>query len=253
MSPLPRLMVAPNGARLTKADHPQLPITIPEIVACAVACHAAGADGLHAHVRDSSGQHVLDAGLYGELLAELSHQARGLQVQITTEAVGRYRPDEQRKLVMALRPRMVSIALREIIAEPDLKVTGRFFAFCSDAGIAVQHILYDEGDVRQLGALVAAGVVPGGELQVLHVLGRYTSGQIAAPADLDAPLAVQSALGLAADWAVCAFGPQETDCLCAALRQGGKVRVGFENNLAMRDGSIARDNAQRVSEMAAEI
>lgn len=33
MSPLPRLMVAPNGARLTKADHPQLPITIPEIVA----------------------------------------------------------------------------------------------------------------------------------------------------------------------------------------------------------------------------
>lgn len=129
MSPLPRLMVAPNGARLTKADHPQLPITIPEIVACAVACHAAGADGLHAHVRDSSGQHVLDAGLYGELLAELSHQARGLQVQITTEAVGRYRPDEQRKLVTALRPRMVSIALREIIAEPDLKVTGRFFAF----------------------------------------------------------------------------------------------------------------------------
>ncbi len=253
MSPLPRLMVAPNGTRLTKTDHPALPVTIPEIVACAVACHEAGADGLHAHVRDSSGRHVLDAGLYAELLAELSHQTPRLRVQVTTEAAGQYRPDEQRKLVTTLRPPMVSIALREITAEPDHEVTRHFFAFCADAGIAVQHILYDEGDVKHLRGLVAQNVVPEGELQVLHVLGRYASGQIATPADLDAPLAVQLALGLVADWAVCAFGPQETDCLCAALRKGGKVRIGFENNFAMRDGSIARNNAQRVAEIVAQL
>lgn len=253
MNPLPRLMVAPNGARMTKMDHPALPVTLPEIVACAVACHMAGADGLHAHVRDSDGRHVLDAGLYAELLAELSHQTPRLQVQITTEAAGRYRPEEQRRLVTTLRPQMVSIALREITAEPDPRVTRHFFAFCVDAGVAVQHILYDEGDVKQLCALVAAGVVPQDELQVLHVLGRYTSGQMSAPADLDAPLKAQFGLGLSADWAACAFGPQESDCLCAALRQGGKVRIGFENNFAMRDGSIARDNAQRVAEMVAEL
>ena len=64
MKPLPALMVAPNGATKTKADHPALPVTIPEIVACAEACARAGADGIHAHVRDAEGRHVLDAGLY---------------------------------------------------------------------------------------------------------------------------------------------------------------------------------------------
>ena len=32
MIPLPRIMVAPNGARLTKDEHPALPVTIAESV-----------------------------------------------------------------------------------------------------------------------------------------------------------------------------------------------------------------------------
>ena len=95
---LPCVMVAPNGARRGKADHPALPVTIPEIVACAVDCQAAGADGIHAHVRDAEGAHVLDAGLYAELIAALAQATPGLAVQITTEAVGRYSAAAQRAL-----------------------------------------------------------------------------------------------------------------------------------------------------------
>lgn len=248
MTPLPRLMVAPNGATKTRADHPALPLTISEIVACARDCHAAGADGLHAHVRDGEGRHVLDAGLYAELLAELTRQVPAIQVQITTEAVGRYAPEDQRRLVESLCPRMVSVALREITAEPDMAVTRRFFAFCAEAGIAVQHILYDPAEVARLGALVADGTVPAGGLQVLHVLGRYSPGQVSSPANLAAPLAAAVEAGLSPDWAVCAFGKAETACLLAAVAQGGKARIGFENNLYMRDGTLARDNAERVSE-----
>ena len=62
---LPKIMVAPNGARLGKADHPALPVTIAEIVACAAACWHAGAGGIHAHVRDAdlviTGEGFLDA------------------------------------------------------------------------------------------------------------------------------------------------------------------------------------------------
>lgn len=251
MTPLPRLMVAPNGATRTKTDHPALPMTIEEIVACARDCHAAGADGLHAHVRDGEGRHVLDAGLYAELLAELARQVPAMQVQITTEAVGRYAPAGQRRLVEALRPRLVSVALREIAAEPDPAVTRHFFAFCAEAGIALQHILYDPADVARLGVLVAEGAVPAAGLQVLHVLGRYSPGQVSAPDDLHAPLAAQAAAGLTPDWAVCAFGPGETACLLAAAARGGKARIGFENNLVMRDGTPARDNAARVAEFMA--
>lgn len=249
MTGLPRLMVAPNGARRTRADHPALPVTLPQIVDCALACHAAGADGLHAHVRDADGAHVLDAGLYAELLAELAARAPALTVQITTEAVGRYSPQDQRDLVCALRPAHVSIALREIDAEPDCAETRRFFSFCAEAGVGVQHILYDSGDVTRLAACVADGTIPGDGLMVLHVLGRYTPGQVSKPDDLLPFLARQKAEELAPDWAVCAFGAGETACLLAAARAGGKLRIGFENNLLQHDGTVAPDNAARLRDL----
>jgi len=52
-----------------------------------------------------------------------------------------------------------------------------------------------------------------------------------------------------ADWALCAFGPGETDCLVAGYKAGGKIRVGFENSLWNRDGSVAANNAERVAEI----
>ena len=257
IAPLPRIMVAPNGAWKTRADHPALPMTIAELSDCAAACQAAGAGGIHAHLRDAAGAHLLDAGGYRELLAELALKAPGLAVQITTEAAGRYAPAQQRALVRDVlamgRPPAVSIALREILADGEEAEAARLFADCDAAGMAVQHILFAADEVDRLAALVAAGTIPARGLQVLHVLGRYSAGQRSSPADLDAPLARQAAAGLAADWAVCAFGPAETACLAEAARRGGKVRVGFENSLHMADGSLARDNAARVAEVVAAL
>ncbi len=249
MKNLPFVMVAPNGARLTKADHPALPITIDEIVTCALACRAAGADGLHAHVRDAQQRHVLDAGLYAELLAELGRRAPGFYVQVTSEAAGAFTPAEQRRLVQDLRPEAVSVALREITAKQDAAVTKSFFAMCDEADIDVQHILYDEADVAHLARLVAQHDVPRAGLKALIVLGRYTTGQTSAPEDV-AGLAenLKSALP-SVDWSACAFGQQETACLIEAMRHGGKARIGFENNRLNADGSVAADNAERVTEL----
>lgn len=253
MTALPRIMLAPNGARLTTADHPALPVTIPQVVQAALDAQAAGADGLHAHVRDVEQRHVLDAGLYAELLAELAAKAPGLYVQITTEAVGRYTPAEQRALVETLRPAAVSIAVREIMADKETDLNRRFFAGCAEAGCHVQHILYDAADIRWLGELVDLGVIPRERLAALIVLGRYVEGQRSSPADLHEPAQLLLDLLPGVDWAVCAFGPAETDCLVEARRLGGKARIGFENNRLNRDGRPARDNAGRVAELVAEL
>jgi len=249
MTALPRFMVAPNGARLTKADHPALPVTIEETVACALACHAAGADGLHAHVRDTEQRHVLDLGLYAELLSELGQRAPDLYVQITSEAAGRFTPAEQRHLVETLKPRAVSVALREITADQENAVTRRFFAMCAEAKIDVQHILYDAADIAHLARLVAQGDVPCDGLKTLIVLGRYTNGQTSTPTEV-AALAQRLKSALPdADWAACAFGPQETACLIETMRHGGKTRIGFENNRLNTDGQVAANNAERVTEL----
>jgi 3-keto-5-aminohexanoate cleavage enzyme len=246
---LPLIMVAPNGARRGKADHPALPVTIPELIACAKECFAAGAGGIHAHVRNKSGEHVLDAGLYKELIAELSVVVPEMAVQITTEAVGLYSPAQQRALVAAVRPTMVSVALREITAEPDERLTRSFFHDCAEASIAVQHILYSAEEVDQIAALIERGTLPKGQIQLLHVLGRYRGDHQTSPSDLLEPLERQKRHGIQADWAVCAFGRSETDCLLHAISSGGKVRVGFENNLHNADGSRALSNSERVREV----
>lgn len=248
-TPLPKVMVAPNGARRTTADHPALPVTIPQIVETAKACFDAGAGGIHAHVRDADQAHVLDAGLYKELTVELARAAPEMVVQITTEAVGRYTPEEQRAVVRAVMPKMVSVALREMAPDADADEAARFYSWAHEAGISVQHILYTPDEVTRLASHVADGAIPAADLQLLFVLGRYAKDQESDPADLQPFVAALTAYGLTADWATCAFGRAETAALAASFKAGGKARVGFENNLFNKDGTTAAHNAERVSEI----
>ena len=67
---------------------------------------------------------------------------------------------------------------------------------------------------------------------------------------LDHLLAMLAVLPPGWGWSVCAFGPTEFACLTAAAALGGGVRIGFENNVHLPDGSPATDNAMQVSRMA---
>ena len=71
-----KVMVSPTGARLTKADHPALPMSLDEIVEATVASAKVGANALHLHVRDADGAHSIDAGLYREALAAIRRLCR---------------------------------------------------------------------------------------------------------------------------------------------------------------------------------
>jgi uncharacterized protein (DUF849 family) len=251
--PLPLIMVAPNGARRTKADHAALPMTVSETVEAARASFEAGAQGMHAHVRNSSGAHVLDAGLYRELLDEMRAVVPDMLVQITSEGIGIYGPDEQRKLVQDLLPDAVSIAVREMVPDDNTAEAAAFYAWTLKKEIAVQHIVYSAEDLARFFDLAEAGTIPGKDHQLLFVLGRYANNQESAPEDLDPFLETLSVrrgtYGI--DWAVCAFGHRETDCLVYAIECGGKARVGLENGLWNSDGKPARDNADRVSDLVA--
>jgi uncharacterized protein (DUF849 family) len=242
-------MLAPTGARRTKADHPALPITIAEIVAAAKAGFDAGAEALHAHVRDSDGRHCLDSGLYRELIGEMETAVPGMPVQITTEAAGMYGPDHQRKIVREVMPEGVSVVLREMWPgngpAPEAQA---FYLWAAEAGISMQHILFTREDATRLAALVQAGWIPG-PVQCLLVLGSYTPPVNGSPEMLHPLLSCLAPLGPTLDWAVCCFGAAETACLQDAMRLGGKIRVGFENNLTGPDLGPAADNAARVRDV----
>jgi uncharacterized protein (DUF849 family) len=245
------IMVAPNGARKTRRDHPALPVSIEETVDEAVQCHAAGATILHAHVRGKQDEHLLDAGLYQELIAELKHQAPEMLVQITTEAVGIYTPAQQVDCVKAVVPEMASVALKEITANfTDLAFAERFYAWTIEAGVHIQHILFSDEELVQFLKLRQSGVIPATHRCVLFVLGRYAVDFQSNPADLD-PFLARDLTDL--DWFVCAFGANEQACINAAIDHGGHARIGFENNLYLPDGNVATNSAELVSELAASI
>jgi len=247
------IMAAVNGARRTKTDHPALPMTAKEIAADVAACVRAGAAMVHVHVRDEDGRHVLDAALYEQVFPEIGAQAgEDFLVQATTEAAGRYAPDEQVALVKDLHPAAVSIAVSELLPDAaDSAARARFRDLCQwmkANAIWPQFILYQPDHVETLLRLHGDGDIPFAEPFLLFVLGRYRDGQVATPADLPPFL---DALGDAkATWMICAFGAQEHACAQAAMAAGGHVRIGFENNLYLPDGSVAGSNAVLIAAAA---
>lgn len=235
--------VAPNGAHRTKVDHPALPMTTGEIAQTAQACFAAGATGIHLHVRDDTGKHSLDAGRYREAIAAITARVPAMKIQVTTEAAGIYSVIEQFACLQQLAPNAASVSIREMAR--DVQAAARLYAFAAEAGIKLQHILYSPKDVAQLRAWLDDGCIPAQMRSAIFVLGQYHPPVLATPDDLT-PFLV-AAKGLHLDWAICAFGRHELACAVHAQKLGGHIRIGFENNFDLPNGTPARDNAQLIT------
>jgi len=236
---------APNGARKTKDDHPALPVTPAELGACAGAILEAGAAMMHTHVRDERGGHSLAVDRYRSAIAAIRKAVGNrLVIQVTTEACGIYRPEQQMAIVRELRPEAVSLALREICADQSAETeAARFYAWLHAEHIMVQHILYSADEVRRFETLRRDGVIAGERPFALFVLGRYSNSL---EGDVTELPGFVDAAAMDTVWAVCSFGPTEHAATQAAATLGGHARVGFENNVVAGDGAVASDNAALV-------
>ncbi len=240
---------APNGAYKQLADHPQVPLTAQSLAHTAKACLDAGASMLHLHIRDAQGGHSLDVQGYKDaLLVVKAAVGNEMVLQVTSEAAKVYQAPAQIAMVRALRPEAVSVGLREV-DQPAIGEAGlaEFFSWLAREKVMTQVILYDVADLKRWQDLRARGVVPDAPWFLLFVLGRYSAGQTSNPTDL-VPF-VHAHNGLE-PWAVCAFGATEHACVIAAAALGGHARVGFENNLLLKNGQVARDNAALVEQAA---
>jgi len=241
------VIAAPNGARLDKARHPSVPLTAAEIANCAESLAAVGVSVLHLHVRDHRSGHVLDADRYREALCAIRERvADRLLVQVSTEAVGRYDRWQQMELVRQLRPEAVSLALRELCPDASAEAeAGEFFRELVESGIWPQYILYTPDEAARFDRLRQEGFFGAKEPFVLFVLGRHGDGPGGNPSDLDRFL--QAFEPDAFPWALCCFGSTEAEAMRRAACKGGHLRIGFENNLVLPDGTPASDNAQLVA------
>lgn len=238
------LTVAPNGARKTKADHQALPISPSDLAKEADLCRHEGAAMIHLHVRDERNGHTLDVGKYRDATAAIRDRVGDeIVIQATTEAVGIYSADQQMDMVLELQPEAVSLAVKELVPIGGEEKARSFFVEMKSLNIMPQFILYSADDLQRCQVLIADGVIPVQNPFFLFVLGRYSAGQKSHPKDLLPFIEVTTE---EAEWAVCAFGPFEHAAASCALAMGGHVRVGFENNMLLKDGRQATCNADLV-------
>ena len=245
MAEIPILIaVAPNGARKTREDHSGLPLTPLELARTACACAEAGAGMIHLHVRDNRGHHTLEPEYYRAALRELEAAVGDrMLLQVSSESAGFYRAEEQMAMMRQLAPPCLSCGLREFAGDRQgVKKAGSFFHDLYQDGVMIQYILYSAEDVQWYETLCDEGVIPGSGHLLLFVIGRY--GQ---PSDVPGTLQpFVASLKRPSPWMACAFGQEEHRIAQEAVMLGGHIRVGFENNLQLADGSVAPDNSALV-------
>ncbi len=245
-------MVATNGARRGQADHPAIPLTDDALIDTVLACEARGAQGVHLHIRDNKGMHLLDASHYRALLNRLEVLVPQMYLQVTSESAGLYEAAEQQAMVRELKPKFVSVALREMVrSTDDWPRATEFYTWAANNDVEIQHILYAPEELQSFLDAIEAGRIPGSHHLLLFVLGSYDGSKKSEPAQVAvfSQMLATAAARISFDWMLCAFGKEETDCLLEAIRLGGKARIGFENSFHNADGTVAKDNAERVAEL----
>ncbi len=236
-------MVAPNGARRSKEDHPNIPLDTQEIALTAKASLEAGASVIHLHVRNLDGTHSIDIEQYCNAIKKIKEYCGDrLLIQITTEAVGIYNVQQQMDVVYKLKPEACSLAVREL-ARATNKDLLKFDQWMKENQVLPQWIIYNEGDLEQYRTWVSEGVLCGKAYPVLFVLGNYTKKINAEVSMLATFLASSEAVS---SWMVCAFGPNESRVMQDAIKKNGHIRIGFENNLWQQNGELVKDNAELV-------
>lgn len=231
------------------AEHASLPITSQQLAECASSLAEASVSVLHMHVRDENNLHTLDVSRYRDALKAIQTAiGDDMIVQVTTEAVGQFQPDEQMQMVRDLRPEAVSLALRELCSDEDAERTaGAFFEWLVSERIWPQYILYSVDDVVRFDRLCRKGLFADDHPFCMLVLGQYADGREGKVSDLVDMLAAGAGRY---PWSVCCFGRDENDAALHASSVGGHVRIGFENNVLLLDGSVAVDNTALIKQFS---
>ena len=245
------ITVAPTGAETAKADCPQLPTTLAELVETAIACEAAGASMIHIHIRDADHQPSLDPVLLRETVQAVREQT-SLVIQLSTG--GSVRDSlEKRLTVLDAEPDACSLTCGttnfgdEVFLNP-YPFMAQLYQLAQEREIVPEFELIELGHVEGLRRLIDAYGLPfGGKVHVDFVTG-IPGGMPGTPAALLA--GIHALPPEVTSWASGGIGRSHLPIAATALACGGHLRVGMEDNLYYAKGQRVQGNDELVSRAA---
>jgi uncharacterized protein (DUF849 family) len=240
--------VAPTGAETSKADVPQLPTTLDELVQTAQRCEAAGAAMVHVHIRDDEHQPTLDVARLTDTVAAL-RESTSLVVQLSTGG-SVLDPLDARLRVLEAAPDSCSLTMGTVNFGDAVFLNPwgfikDLYQLSQEREVVPEFELFDLGHVHALHRLLAeCGLPYGGRVHCDLVMN--VPGGMAGTAD--ALVAAVNALPpQVTSWSATGIGRSALTVAFATLAKGGHLRVGMEDVLTLAKGVPVEHNEQLVT------
>ena len=234
------------GAEVTKEQNPAVPYTVEEIVREAKSAYDAGAALIHLHVRWDDGTPTQDKGRFQECIDAIRKECPDVIIQPSTGgAVGMTDLERLQSTEVVPTPEMATLDCGtcnfggdEIFINTDNTINN-FGDIMMERGIKPECEVFDKGMIDL--ALKAA-----------------KKGHIQHPMHFDFVLGVQmtatvrdlvfmvGSLPPGATWTATGIGKECWNIVAATIAMGGHVRVGFEDNVYMSKGVLAKSNGEMV-------
>lgn len=241
------ITAAISGAEVTKEHNPNIPYTVEEIGREAESAYKAGASLIHLHVREDDGTPTQDKARFKACMDEIRRRCPDVIIQPSTGgAVGM--TDEERLQPTELGPEMATLD-------------------CGTLNFGGDEIFVNtENTIKNFGRLmIERGVKP--EIEVFdkgmidYAIQFEKEGYIKKPMHFDFVLGVQMAatardlafmvdsIPAGSTWTVAGVGRHEMPMAAIGIAMGGHVRVGFEDNIYLSRGVLAKSNGELVEKV----
>ncbi len=237
------------GAEVTKEHNPAVPYTVEEIVKEAESAYQAGAAVIHLHVREDDGTPTQSKDRFQECVDAILKVCPDVIVQPSTGgAVGMSDLERLQSTEIQPTPEFATLDCGtlnfggdEIFINTDNTIFN-FAKIMKERGIKPELEVFDKGMID-------------------IALKAHKKGLLVEPLHFDFVLGVQMAATLrdlvfmvgsippGSTWTASGIGKSEFEIAAATIIMGGHVRVGFEDNLYVEKGVLAKNNGELVEKV----
>lgn len=237
------------GAEVLKEHNPAVPYTVEECVREAKSAYEAGASIIHLHVRFDDGTPTQDKNRFKVIMDAIYKECPDVIIQPSTGgAVGM--TDDERLQPTELCPEMATLD-------------------CGTCNFGGDDVFTNtENTIKYFGTrMIERGIKP--ELEVFDksmiemALRLHKKGHIVKPMHFDFVMGVNGGIGgdirdfvflrgsipSDATYTVAGVGRYEFPLAALAIIDGGNVRVGFEDNVYLSKGVLAKSNGELVAKV----
>ena len=227
------------GAEVTKEQNPAVPYTVEEIVREAKSAVDAGAAIVHLHVREDDGTPTQSKARFKTCIDAIYEVCPDvILIPSTGGAVGM--TAEERLQPTELFPEMATLDcgtcnFGDEVFENTMPMMRDFGKRMLENQIKPEYECFEMGHLETVLNMAKKGQVPGAPMQFNFVLGVPGC----TPATVPNLCWLVNAIPAGSTWTLAA----------PAIAMGGNVRVGFEDNLYLEKGVLAKSNGELVAKV----